>query len=170
MSINHWDRRFLALALHVSRWSRDPSTQVGAVVVRPNRTIASIGFNGLPRFVDDTNERLNDRKIKNQMVVHAEANAILMAQESLEGYSIFVTHPPCASCAGMVIQSGIAHVVCLSPTADMLSRWGESFNLMQDMLSEADVSLTFADIDDIHDSSWREGVAFDCSCSCGLNA
>jgi hypothetical protein len=32
-----WDRRFLGLAAEVAGWSKDPSTQVGAVIVRPDR-------------------------------------------------------------------------------------------------------------------------------------
>jgi dCMP deaminase len=48
-----WDARFLDLARHVATWSRDPSTQTGAVIVRPNRTIASVGYNGFPRDCND---------------------------------------------------------------------------------------------------------------------
>jgi deoxycytidylate deaminase len=30
-----WDIRYLELAKHGSSWSKDPSTQTGAVIVRP---------------------------------------------------------------------------------------------------------------------------------------
>jgi hypothetical protein len=30
-----WDKRFLLLARHVAGWSKDPSTQCGAVIVQP---------------------------------------------------------------------------------------------------------------------------------------
>jgi deoxycytidylate deaminase len=36
-----WDYRFLALAEHISLWSKDPSTRVGAIIIRPNKSIAS---------------------------------------------------------------------------------------------------------------------------------
>ena len=52
-----WDRRFLALAEHVADWSKDPSTKTGAVIVRPDRTIASMGYNGFPRGMADTDDR-----------------------------------------------------------------------------------------------------------------
>ena len=71
-----WKRRFIELAKHISTWSKDPSTQVGAVIVRPDKTIASVGFNGFPRGVDDRPEKLADRPLKYQMIVHAEINAI----------------------------------------------------------------------------------------------
>ncbi len=66
-----WDERFLALAEHIAGWSKDPSTKVGAVITRPDRTISSIGYNGLPRYVIDGEERLNHRKTKYEMTVHA---------------------------------------------------------------------------------------------------
>jgi deoxycytidylate deaminase len=40
-----WDRRFLELARHVAAWSKDPSTQVGAVVAEGKRVV-SLGYNG----------------------------------------------------------------------------------------------------------------------------
>ena len=55
-----WDRRFLALARHISEWSKDPSTQVGCVVVGPDREIRSTGFNGLPRGIEDTADLIAD--------------------------------------------------------------------------------------------------------------
>ena len=36
-----WDLRFIELAKLVSTWSKDPSTKVGSVIVRPNKTVAS---------------------------------------------------------------------------------------------------------------------------------
>ena len=63
-----WDVRFLELAKHISLWSKDPSTQVGCVVVGPDREIRSTGFNGLPRGLEDTEERLNNREIKYPMM------------------------------------------------------------------------------------------------------
>ena len=56
--------KFLSLAREVSTWSKDPSTQVGAVLVRPDRTVAGIGFNGFPRGIYDDPELLNDRPEK----------------------------------------------------------------------------------------------------------
>lgn len=49
-----WHRRFLRLAEHIAGWSKDPSTQVGCVVVGPDREIRSTGFNGFPRGIEDS--------------------------------------------------------------------------------------------------------------------
>ena len=51
-----WDMRFAQLAKLVSLWSKDPSTKVGSVIVRPDKTIASVGFNGFPKGVPDEPE------------------------------------------------------------------------------------------------------------------
>ena len=36
---NKWNERFLALAEHVSQWSKDPSTKVGSVIVNDSRIV-----------------------------------------------------------------------------------------------------------------------------------
>lgn len=136
------------------------------MIVRRDRTIASLGFNGFPRGVEDSPNRLGDRDLKNGLVVHAEMNAILMAREPLHGMVIYCTHPPCSRCAGPIIQAGISEVVAIEPTPDMVSRWGESFNLMQAMFDEAGVELTLVDRDSVLDGAWDHGIGFNCPC-CG---
>jgi dCMP deaminase len=130
-----WIERFINLAAHVGSWSKD-STQVGAVIIRPDRSVASVGFNGLPRGVSDDPARLADRDQKLLFTVHAELNAILAAREPLHGYSIFV-YPlqPCAACAAAIIQAGISEVTC--PGIPDNSRWAESFQAARTMFHEA---------------------------------
>ena len=140
MSRPSWDEFFLGLAKYISTRSRDPSTKVGAVIVRPNKTIVSLGFNGFPRGVDDDEERYNDRELKYKLVVHAEANALVAANEDLEGCTIYTwPFPPCSSCAGLIIQSGIHAVIAPEPTPEQVDRWGDSLRLAVDMFREADV-------------------------------
>jgi dCMP deaminase len=134
-----WDRRFLDMAKLVASWSRDPSTKVGAVVVRPDKTIASVGFNGLPRGVADTSERLSDRALKYPMTVHAELNAILHAREPLHRFRLYTWPlPPCAPCAGPIIQAGIAEIVAPGTGRN---GWAESFALARQMFDEAGVAV-----------------------------
>ena len=83
--LDKWDMRFLALAEHVSEWSKDPSTQVGAVITHSrSKRVISLGFNGFPAGVEDTEERLEDRTTKYEMVVHAEQNALMFAGDRAE--------------------------------------------------------------------------------------
>ncbi|MBT3764776.1 MAG: CMP deaminase, partial [Rhodospirillales bacterium] len=88
--LTHWDHRFLNLARFIANWSKDPSTQVGCVIADPMMRIVSTGFNGLPSGVEDTIERLENRDIKYEMVVHAERNAIIDAKRDLSGLTLYV--------------------------------------------------------------------------------
>lgn len=92
-----WDLRFLRLSQCISTFSKDPSTKVGAVIVRPDKTIASMGFNGFPKKLKD-DARYNDREVKYSLIVHGEINAILFAKESLTGYTLY-TYPFMPYCA-----------------------------------------------------------------------
>jgi dCMP deaminase len=76
--MNKWDKNFLELAKTVSTFSKDPSTQVGAVIVDDDKRVISIGYNGFPKGVRD-DHRLDNRELKYEMIVHAEANALLFA-------------------------------------------------------------------------------------------
>ncbi|CAB5220409.1 ComEB Deoxycytidylate deaminase [uncultured Caudovirales phage] len=132
----HWDQRFLKLANQIGGWSKDPGHKVGAVIVRPDRTVASVGYNGFPRGVKDT---YGDRDVKLMKTVHAEMNAILSAREPLHGYRLYVSPLfPCANCAAGIIQSGIGMVVCVMPEVTP-EQWKASFDVAQGMFAEANV-------------------------------
>jgi dCMP deaminase len=134
-----WDRRFLDLAHHIAGWSKDPSTKVGAVIVRPDYTIASQGYNGFPRGVDDSLPIYEDRPLKLLRTVHAELNAILSAREPLHGCTVYVTPLcPCANCAAAIIQAGITRVVYRM--GQLRPEWAASFGVTEQMFNEANIT------------------------------
>jgi dCMP deaminase len=137
-----WHKRFLDLAAHVASWSRDPSTRVGAVVVRPDRTVSSMGYNGFPRGVIDSDERYADRPTKYQFTCHAEANAIVSVSESLVGHTLYATLFPCNECAKLIIQSGIKTVVA---PAEGNKRWTEAHQIASQMFDEAKIEVITID-------------------------
>jgi len=142
MTNRKWDRRFLGLAKHVSEWSLDPSTQVGAVIVDPNKRVVSLGFNGLPRGVEDSSARLNIRGTKYNLVIHAEENALLFARQPLDGCSLYVWPMlPCSRCAAKIIQTGITRVVAAQPDPDTADRWQEDWVLAAGLYIEAGVQV-----------------------------
>ena len=133
----------MRLALHIAQWSKDPSTQVGCVVVGPDREIRSTGFNGFPRGIDDSLERLNDREQKYPLVCHAEENAIMHAARvgvSLKGCTAFVTWPPCTRCARSLIQAGIFDIA-YPAGLEIPDRWRADFDISSRMLGEAGVRV-----------------------------
>ncbi len=139
---NMWDSRFLKLAEHVAGWSKDPSTQVGAVIVDIDNRIVSTGYNGFPKGIKDTKGRLGNREKKLQYVIHAEHNAILFANRSLVGCTLYVAPMmPCVRCATVIIQTGIKRVVSTGPSKKLLERWGADMELTKEMFDEVGIEF-----------------------------
>lgn len=138
-----WDEYGLGFALWAAKKSKDPSTKVGAAIMRPDHTIVSAGYNGFPRGVEDSHERLHNRELKYKLVVHAEVNAILHAREPLRGYTMYTTLPPCSGCAGSIVQSQISRVVSYAPSAEQMTRWNDSLQLALKVFEEAGVEATW---------------------------
>jgi dCMP deaminase len=130
-----WDERFMELAEHVSHWSRDPKTQVGAVIVNDKKQVLGIGYNGFPRGVTDYEERYLDRSQKLMFVAHAERNALDNCFTDTEGATLYSTLYPCNECAKGIIQKGIKRVVTPSKPDD--NRHG--FDFAEQMFKEAGV-------------------------------
>ncbi|CZF82137.1 tRNA-specific adenosine deaminase [Grimontia celer] len=139
--ISKWAVRFYQMAELVGSWSKDPSTQVGAVITKGNR-IVSVGFNGYPHGISDSADT-DDRAMKLLKTLHAEENAILFAKRDLADCEIWVTHFPCPNCAAKIIQTGITQVHCPEQAEDFLSRWGEKIKVSADMFEQAGVKVTW---------------------------
>jgi dCMP deaminase len=144
LSSNKWDIRFLELAKHISSWSKDPSTKVGAVLVNDLKQVVGMGYNGFARGVEDTDERLNKREIKYQLVVHAEVNAVIQAGKEARGsvlyvYPAFAIPPICNECCKVAIQAGVQGIVGYTPDEDdtRAKRWKESIDIARAMWVEA---------------------------------
>ena len=136
--MNKWDCNFLTLANTVSMFSKDPSTKVGAVIADDDNRVVSIGYNGFPKGIKD-DHRLENRDLKYDMIVHAEANALLFANAPVKDCTIY-TWPfmPCSRCVSLIIQAGIRRVVSVENKEE---RWLNSFRLSHDMLTEARIEL-----------------------------
>ena len=135
-----WRARFLEVAATVAKWSKDPTTKVGCVIISPKGLIISTGYNGIPRGVEDKPERM-ERPAKYLFLSHAEQSAIANAARhgsKTEGATMFVTHQPCSHCARQIINAGIVAVVCGDGTTSMPH---EEFVASRQMLHEAGVSL-----------------------------
>jgi len=146
--MSRWDKRYLNLAKEVSTWSKDPSTQIGAVAIGQKGQVLAQGYNGFPRGVYDGEIRYKDRNVKYQYVVHAEQNVIYNATYngvSLDGSTLYVWGLPiCSECAKGIIQVGIKRVVM--PVADYPEKWIESFEMSCDMFGEAGVTFKFIEV------------------------
>ncbi|MBS3115277.1 dCMP deaminase family protein [Candidatus Woesearchaeota archaeon] len=106
----------MAAAFLIAKRSKDPSSQVGSVIVDENDIIVAMGYNGFPRGCDDDifpwdkeGEFLNT---KYAYVVHAEKNAIHNRNTaSLKGCRMYNNLSSCNECTKDIIQVGIKEVI-----------------------------------------------------------
>ena len=137
-----WEQKYMGLAFHISEWSKDPSTKVGAVITVNNR-VKSIGYNGIPERLDDE-KYLGSRDVKILCIQHAESNAIDNSTSDISNGSIYTTHLPCPQCAGRIINNRIAKVYIPSlPSQELMERWNMKVSIQ--MLNEANVELIVVD-------------------------
>lgn len=135
-----WDHRFLDMASTVASWSKDPSTQSGAVIVRPDLSIASVGFNGFPKQMRDDDELYANREEKYSRVVHSEVNALIHCRENVTGFTLYtVPFMCCDRCVVQMIQAGISRFVFPRATEEQLERWDDSFKRTLSYMHEAHV-------------------------------
>lgn len=146
MNEHKWNHRGIEVARTVAKWSKDQSTQVGAVVMMNDGTPLTFAYNGFARGVNDDVASRHVRPEKYKWMSHAEENAIAnLARTGTKsmGTTIYVTHFPCSGCARKIIQAGIAKVVvdAESMSEDFLSRWEEDMNCSKEMFSEGGVEI-----------------------------
>lgn len=107
-----WTQYYMGMVHWTAMRSPDQSTKVGAVLVGPDRTILSCGYNGPVRGLDENSDLSSLDKY--DVTEHAERNAIYNAGRmgvKLIGSTLYTTAIPCINCARGVIQAGIKSVV-----------------------------------------------------------
>ena len=147
-----WDLRYLSMARNVASWSKDPSTQTGAVIVDKDNAIVSMGYNGFAPNVKDLKERYEDRyNTKYEIIIHCEENAIIFADRHRLKEATLYTWPfmSCCRCAAKVIQAGIRRIVTKeaefvdATKANDPNRWEHKFVLAQTQFEEVGVRTDF---------------------------
>jgi len=118
------DTIFMSMAVLMSAASKDPSTQVGAVIVNSENRVLTLGYNGTPIGWKDSEftwgkDYADEAKEfeKYGSVVHAEVNAIRNytgTHDNFKGSTAYVTLFPCEHCATILTQFGVKKIVYLS--------------------------------------------------------
>lgn len=137
-TVKEWDERHLKLAFEVSKWSKDPSHKVGAIIVDQERRPVSWGYNGLATGIEDSPAILGNRDVKYKYILHAEKNAILFARRSLDHCVLYSTLPPCAQCTAALVQLHIYRIVC-NWTEDYMSRWKSDVDAAKHMCQQVGI-------------------------------
>lgn len=102
-----WDSYAMKLAAVAASKSKDPWQKVGAVILREDNSIASIGYNGFPQGVPEDWE---DREKRRLLVIHAEQNALRYTKPG-EGKTLYTTLLPCNDCLKSIAAYGIKRVL-----------------------------------------------------------
>lgn len=108
-----WDQYFMTMAYLVASRSTDESTHAGTVIVRPDNSVVSTGYNGPVRGMD-IEDVPQTRPEKYFYMEHSERNAIYAAARNeggLDKCKLYVNFLPCADCARAIVQSGIKEVI-----------------------------------------------------------
>jgi dCMP deaminase len=134
-------------------FSKDPSVKVGALFMYPKTfQILSMGYNGMPRGIDETIPERWVRPLKSKLIEHAERNAIynaVQAGTSLRDSICVVSMCPCTECAKGIIQSGCKIVITRDivdfekDEPETVARWKEDWDISIAMMREANVTLIF---------------------------
>ena len=103
----NWDEYAIGIAEAVSNKSKDPWNKVGAVILREDHSIASVGYNGFPQGVE---EDWSNRDERRKYVIHAEQNALRYIKPG-EGEAIYSTLMPCSDCIKAIAAYKIKKVI-----------------------------------------------------------
>jgi dCMP deaminase len=129
--------------LQANEGSKDPSTKIGAVIIKED-TIISTGYNGFPRKVKDYESRYLDKEIKYKLVVHAEQNAIFSAARNgaqTLNTILYTQAHPCSECCKAIAQAGIKEVVIHERWKMNHSIWAQDNGYAKLILEEAKIPV-----------------------------
>ncbi len=127
MSRPDWKTYFLSIAEVVATRADCTRRQVGAVIVKDHRIVAT-GYNGgraggpscqagqCPRGTKTIEEvpsfEQGNSDYSDCIAIHAEVNALLYASRSdVEGATLYITCAPCGECEKIIGNSGISVVI-----------------------------------------------------------
>ncbi|RNJ75446.1 MAG: deoxycytidylate deaminase [Nitrosopumilus sp. D6] len=158
-----WDEYFMLQAELAKLRSNCLTRQVGAVIVRNNRQIAT-GYNGTPPGIKNCYEggcqrcklRMEGKiesgaSLERCLCNHAEANAIMhcaiLGIEAGKGAILYTTFVPCLECTKMAVTIGIKKFICLDSYPET----------NQDLIDEAGVKIVRLEKGKI--ARWAENLA-----------
>lgn len=115
-----WDDYFLNICNVVKLRSPDPSLSVGCVLVSmKNNIIRSSAYNGLKRGISDCID-WSDRKFIHQVILHAEINCLLSANNILnESLKMYINVSPCAQCVKLLASANVNKIIYIDEYKDI---------------------------------------------------
>ena len=112
------DQYFLKIAQLVATRSTCPRRSVGCVITNSHGHIKATGYNGVPAGFphcihtpcggQDAN---TGTKLNSCMATHAEQNALLQCDNTMEIDTIYLTTSPCITCAKLIANTSCKRVI-----------------------------------------------------------
>ncbi len=135
------DSFYMGLAFFIAAKSKDPNTQIGALIVDEYNFPLGYGYNGPPRSIPD-NEVNWERPFKYDYVRHAEENAIDHSNKPLNNSTIYVTAHPCKRCMLLLATKQIAKVIYLDFKSDSGSSLrNEDMEISKEIAKKAGIKI-----------------------------
>jgi dCMP deaminase len=119
-----WDQYFMNIAQVVAERSTCDRGRTGCVIARDKQILVS-GYAGSPKGLPHCDEVGHQMKTVHHedgtesqhcmRTAHAEQNAICQAAKvgvRIEGATLYCKMTPCATCAKLIVNTGIIRVVC----------------------------------------------------------
>ncbi|MBQ3293427.1 hypothetical protein IJG93_04000 [Candidatus Saccharibacteria bacterium] len=110
-SQKQWDEYFMKIAETVALKSKDPSSQMGCVIVDQKKRVVSVGYNGMVQGSDESKMTLSERPMKYYFAIHSEMNALIFARHDLTDCTIYNRVATCENCLKYCLQAGIKRFV-----------------------------------------------------------
>ena len=108
------------------------------------RDSIATGYNGFPKGIEDSNNRLSDRDTKLAFMVHAEKNLIYNATSHgvcLKNSTVYIYGLPCCSeCFKGLIQVGIIRVVMPNIVIHG-NKWKKGCNFAKDSMINVGIEI-----------------------------
>lgn len=132
-----WDEWGLILAQAVSTRADCTRRKVGAVIMRPDHTVVSTGYNGAPsksgscllgecprgRFSYEDLPAESSYDKTGCIALHAEQNALLRASwDEMQEATLYITDAPCDGCKRMIAGTPIERVIWPEKLASLSGR------------------------------------------------
>ena len=111
---------FMEMACTISRLGTCKRLQVGAILLRKDGSVASMGYNGAPNGMDHCTDETCNAENRCIHTLHAEENALRFSAG--EVYKAYLTHEPCLNCTRDMALRGIKYIYFKNPYNSMPQR------------------------------------------------
>lgn len=104
-----WPEYALQIAESAAGRSEDPHRKVGACALNHDNMVVGVGYNGLASGKTASKTFWDDRDLRRQYMIHAEANCLSLCKKG-EVRLLAVTLLPCSYCSTMIAAYGVEEV------------------------------------------------------------